>query len=66
VIDCTGSGDVDMAVVVKADAEGCIESVSGHKLEVNPGWTNPTGVGGERRHRCPGGSLAALTAITTL
>ena len=44
VIDCTGSGDVDMSVSVKADAEGgLIEGLSGRKMRLNPGWNNPSG-----------------------
>ena len=42
-IDCTGSGDVDMSVVVKADAEGFIEGVSGRRMRVDPSWANPSG-----------------------
>lgn len=42
-IDCTGSGDVDMSVSVKADAEGLIEGLSGRKMRLNPGWANPSG-----------------------
>ena len=44
VIDCTGSGDVDMGTVVRADAEGFIESYSGRKLKSNPSWVNPSGM----------------------
>ncbi|KAK9819405.1 hypothetical protein WJX81_007532 [Elliptochloris bilobata] len=43
VLDCTGSGDVDMSTVVKADEEGFVTGVFGEKLRVNPTWTNPSG-----------------------
>ncbi|GAX82749.1 hypothetical protein CEUSTIGMA_g10175.t1 [Chlamydomonas eustigma] len=43
VIDCTGSGDVDMSSVVKADADGFIEGASGRKLKLHTDWTNPSG-----------------------
>ena len=42
-IDCTGSGDVDMTTVVKADDQGVVEGVSGRKLKTNPEWVNPSG-----------------------
>jgi len=35
VLDGTGSGDVDMSKVVRADEEGCIMGVFGNKLHVN-------------------------------
>ena len=44
VLDCTGSGDVDMGTVRSADADGTIEAASGgRRLALNPAWTNPTG-----------------------
>lgn len=43
VVDCTGSGDVDMSKVVKADDESCVPGVFGDKLRVNPAWKNPSG-----------------------
>ncbi|XP_024992283.1 tripeptidyl-peptidase 2 isoform X2 [Cynara cardunculus var. scolymus] len=43
VIDCTGSGDIDVATVVKADANGCIHGASGASLIINPSWKNPSG-----------------------
>ena len=43
VVDCTGSGDVDMSKVVKADDEGCVLGVFDGKLRVNPAWNNPSG-----------------------
>ena len=43
VVDCTGSGDVDMSKVVKADDEGHVIGVFGDKLRVNPAWNNPSG-----------------------
>ena len=44
VVDCTGSGDVDMSKVVKADDEGGVVGVLGDKLRVNPAWNNPSGI----------------------
>ncbi|XP_050220637.1 tripeptidyl-peptidase 2 isoform X2 [Mercurialis annua] len=43
VIDCTGSGDVDVSKIVKADDDGCIPGASGASLVVNSSWENPTG-----------------------
>eukprot|EP00899_Mesostigma_viride_P019360 jgi/Mesvir1/27425/Mv25036-RA.1 len=43
IVDCTGSGDVDMKTIVKADESGYIVGATGRKLRVNPGWSNPTG-----------------------
>ncbi|KAK9121596.1 hypothetical protein Syun_019213 [Stephania yunnanensis] len=43
VIDCTGSGDIDISKVVKVDGDGCIVGVSGRQLTVNPSWKNPSG-----------------------
>ncbi|CAI5460083.1 unnamed protein product [Closterium sp. Yama58-4] len=43
VVDCTGSGDVDMSTVVKADKDGYITGASGARLQVNSAWSNPTG-----------------------
>ncbi|GAB4814120.1 hypothetical protein N2152v2_001166 [Parachlorella kessleri] len=43
VVDCTGSGDVDTSMVVRADGEGCIEGLTGRKLKLNPDWQNPSG-----------------------
>ncbi|KAJ9553504.1 hypothetical protein OSB04_017549 [Centaurea solstitialis] len=43
VIDCTGSGDIDVSTVVKADANGCIRGASGASLIINPSWKNPSG-----------------------
>jgi tripeptidyl-peptidase II len=42
-IDCTGSGDVDTATVVRADADGSIIGASGRRLRPNASWTNPSG-----------------------
>ena len=43
ILDCTGSGDVDMSKVVQADAEGVITGYFDTPLEVNPEWKNPSG-----------------------
>ncbi|CAI7931005.1 unnamed protein product, partial [Closterium sp. NIES-54] len=43
VVDCTGSGDVDMSTVVKADKDGYITGASGARLQVNSAWSNPSG-----------------------
>ncbi|KAL9662725.1 hypothetical protein QQ045_027559 [Rhodiola kirilowii] len=43
VLDCTGSGDVDTSVVVKASEDGLIRGASGADLFVNPLWKNPSG-----------------------
>ena len=43
VVDCTGSGDVDTSKVVEADADGCIQSLYGNSLRLNPAWVNPSG-----------------------
>ncbi|KAG7016869.1 Tripeptidyl-peptidase 2 [Cucurbita argyrosperma subsp. argyrosperma] len=43
ILDCTGSGDVDISKVVKADADGCIIGASGASLVVNSSWKNPSG-----------------------
>ncbi|XP_019453181.1 PREDICTED: tripeptidyl-peptidase 2-like isoform X1 [Lupinus angustifolius] len=43
VIDCTGSGDVDISKVVKADADGRIFGASGQSLVINTSWKNPSG-----------------------
>ncbi|KAL3524283.1 hypothetical protein ACH5RR_017117 [Cinchona calisaya] len=43
VLDCTGSGDIDVSTVVKADADGCILGASGAYLVVNTSWKNPSG-----------------------
>ena len=42
VVDCTGSGDVDMSTAREADEDGCIEGVYGNLLRVHPDWKNPT------------------------
>ncbi|GJP41683.1 hypothetical protein CLOM_g1324 [Closterium sp. NIES-68] len=43
VVDCTGSGDVDMSTVVKADKDGYITAASGARVQVNGAWSNPSG-----------------------
>ncbi|XP_068645593.1 tripeptidyl-peptidase 2 isoform X2 [Aristolochia californica] len=43
IIDCTGSGDIDISKVMKADADGYIKGASGASLLVNPKWENPSG-----------------------
>jgi tripeptidyl-peptidase-2 len=43
VIDCTGSGDVDVSTVVKAAEDGCIKAASGRLLTPNSDWVNPSG-----------------------
>ncbi|GLI68325.1 hypothetical protein VaNZ11_012720 [Volvox africanus] len=43
VIDCTGSGDVDMSRIEKADAHGYVTGASGRKLKLHPAWSNPSG-----------------------
>ena len=43
ILDCTGSGDVDTSRVVKADESGCIQGLYDNKLQVNSGWSNPSG-----------------------
>ena len=42
VVDCTGSGDVDMSTVREVDGDGCVEGIYGNKMKVNPEWKNPT------------------------
>eukprot|EP00741_Cyanophora_paradoxa_P020100 tig00021234_g19401.t1 len=47
IIDCCGSGDVEMTVVqASTDAEGklSVKGPSGRTLLLNPSWANPTGV----------------------
>ncbi len=41
-VDGSGSGDVDMKTVRRAEG-GVLEGLSGRKLRVDPAWTNPTG-----------------------
>ncbi|WPT13225.1 Tripeptidyl-peptidase 2 [Picochlorum sp. SENEW3] len=59
VVDCTGSGDVDMSTIREADDDGCIEGVYGNTLKVHPDWKNPTNtwrVGSKRLYDLyPGG-----------
>ncbi|KAI5070002.1 hypothetical protein GOP47_0014345 [Adiantum capillus-veneris] len=43
ILDCTGSGDVDVSSVVKADKDGFIKGASGGILQVNLAWVNPSG-----------------------
>lgn len=43
ILDCTGSGDVDVSSVVKADKDGFIKGASGACLQVNSTWINPSG-----------------------
>jgi hypothetical protein len=42
-VDCSGSGDVDMRVEVDADEDGNLPGLYGHRLAVNREWKNPTG-----------------------
>lgn len=42
-VDCSGSGDVDMCAEVEADSDGVLPGLYGRSLVVNPDWTNPTG-----------------------
>lgn len=59
VVDCTGSGDVEMSKEVEVDENGCIEGLYGRPLELNDKWINPTGkwkVGAKRAYELfPGG-----------
>jgi tripeptidyl-peptidase-2 len=41
VVDCTGSGDVDMSTIRELDADGCLEGIYGNKMKVDPSWKNP-------------------------
>eukprot|EP00250_Pteridium_aquilinum_P012313 c20649_g1_i1 orf=679-4899(-) len=43
ILDCTGSGDVDVSSIVKADKDGFIKGASGTCLQVNSAWINPSG-----------------------
>ncbi|KAK7279941.1 hypothetical protein RJT34_25002 [Clitoria ternatea] len=43
ILDCTGSGDIDTSMVVKADGDGCISGASGASLAINTSWKNPSG-----------------------
>ena len=43
VVDCTGSGDVDVSKEVEADADGFVEGVYEKRMRVNPQWKNPSG-----------------------
>ena len=63
VIDCTGSGDVDMGTIVRADAEGLVEGYSGRKLRPNPGWVNPSGT---RSTPLPAGPRLCCTPALSL
>jgi len=67
VLDCTGSGDVDMSCVRTAGEDGCVESVTGgRRLALNKAWTNPQGewrVGCIRAYALfPGGLKERITA----
>lgn len=43
-VECTGSGDVDMSTVRKAEAGATsIEGLCGRTLKLNADWSNPTG-----------------------
>lgn len=44
VLDCTGSGDVDMSETRTASAEGTIAGLSGRTLHLNPAWAPRDGV----------------------
>ena len=55
IIDCTGSGDVCMKKELTADAEGCLQGLSGRRLALPQAWQqrNPGGkyrVGIKRDH----------------
>ncbi|MCO5584159.1 hypothetical protein L7F22_038082 [Adiantum nelumboides] len=43
ILDCTGSGDVDVSTIVKADKDGVLKGASGAVLQVSSAWTNPSG-----------------------
>lgn len=64
VVDCTGSGDVDVSTVRDALEGGCVRGLYGDMLTVNPGWKNPTGkwhVGSKRVFELyPGGLVARM------
>lgn len=41
IVDCTGSGDVDMTTIRDLDEDGCVEGIYGNKMKVSPEWKNP-------------------------
>ena len=44
IVDCTGSGDVDMSTEISADDEGYLASpLTGTRMRVQPDWRNPSG-----------------------
>ena len=43
VVDCSGSGDVDMRKEVEADTNGLLKGLYDKELHISASWTNPTG-----------------------
>lgn len=42
-VECSGSGDVDMRTRTTPRADGTLAGLTGRSLRPNPGWVNPTG-----------------------
>ena len=42
-VECSGSGDVDMSTIRKASPDLTIEGITGRVLLLNPTWQNPSG-----------------------